>query len=116
MRSFLYAVRGIGKTLRTERNFRIMFICFLLSIAAGFFFRISSVEWAVVLLCCGIVLALEMVNTAIESLTNLITEEHHPLAEKAKDIAAGAVLVFCAAAFIIALIIFLPYVINLISR
>ena len=112
-RSFLYAVRGIGKTLKAERNFRIMLVCFALAVIAGFVFGISGWEWAAVLLCSGGVLALEMVNTAIERLTDLATEQRHPLAEKAKDIAAGAVLVFSAFSLIVGGIVFLPYVIGL---
>ena len=113
MRSFLYAVKGILTTLKTERNFVIMVICLVLTVTAGFIFSISAVEWVLVLLCCGLVLALEMINTAIESLTDLATKDHHPLAKRAKDIAAGAVLVFSTASLVIGLIIFLPYVIRL---
>ncbi len=113
LRSFIYAFKGISKTLKAERNFRVMLVCFALAVAAGFIFGISAWEWAAVLLCSGGVLALEMINTAIETLTDLITEQRHPLAEKAKDIAAGGVLVFSAFSLIIGGIVFLPYVIDL---
>ena len=114
-RSFLCAFKGILKTLKTERNFRIMLVFFVLIVAAGFIFRISGWEWAAVLICSGGVLSLEMINTAIESLTDLATTQRHPLAEKAKDIAAGAVLVFSSLSLIIGLIIFIPHVIRLFS-
>lgn len=113
LKSLTCAIKGITETLKSERNIRIMLVCFALTVAAGFIFGISGGQWAAVLLCSGGVLALEMINTAIERLTDLVTEQRHPLAEKAKDIAAGAVLVFSAAALIIGLIIFLPYIIDL---
>ncbi len=113
MRAFLYAFRGIGKAVKSGRNFRIMLVCFVLVVAAGFIFGISGWEWIAVLLSSGSVLALEMINTALESLTDLATAKHHPLAEKAKDIAAGAVLVLSLAALAVGLIIFLPYAFRL---
>ena len=112
MRAFIYAFRGIGKTVKTEKNFRIMLVCFALAIAAGFFFGISGWEWAAILICSGSVLAMEMVNTAIENLTDLVTTQRHPLAERAKDIAAGAVLLLSLISLVVSLIVFLPHLLK----
>lgn len=114
-KSFGFAWAGICQTLRTQRNFRIMLCIFLLVVAAGFLFRITPVEWAVLLLCCGSVLSLEMVNTALEAAVDLTTCEIHPTAKKAKDIAAGAVLVFSFFSVCVGLVIFVPHIIVLVS-
>ena len=112
-RSLKYAARGIAKTFRTQANFRIMTVCFLLVVIAGFVFGLSGLEWAVVLLCCGGVLGFEMLNTAIECAVDMIKPELHPLAEKTKDIAAGFVLVFSIFSLAAGLVIFIPHIIKL---
>ncbi len=72
-------------------------------------------EWAVLMLCCGAVLCAEMVNTAIERAVDLVSAEKSPLAGKAKDIAAGAVLVISLFAAAAGLIIYIPHVIALLN-
>ncbi len=112
---FHYAVQGIAQAFRSEKNIRVMFVCFLIVLLAGYLFAITPLEWVAVLLCCGGVLALEMINTAVESTVDLITKEHHPLAKKAKDVAAGAVLVWSVFSAAVGLIVFLPHLIALIN-
>jgi diacylglycerol kinase len=114
-RKFIYALRGIGKAIREEKSFRVMLVCFVLLVTASALLRVTLLEWAVLLLCCGAVLAAELLNTAIERAVDIAAPEKHPLAEKAKDIAAGAVLVISIFTVIIGLIIFLPRIIGLIS-
>jgi diacylglycerol kinase len=80
----------------------------------GILFAISIAEWMLCLLCFGLVITAEMLNTAIENLVDLASPQKHVLAGKAKDIAAGAVLVAAIVAAIVGLIIFLPKVWNLI--
>lgn len=113
--SLKHAVRGIKTTFVCERNYRFMFVCFIIIIPVSFLIRLSPLEWAAILLCCGGVISLEMVNSAIESAVDLTTAEFQPLAKKAKDIAAGAVLVFSIFAAVIGLIIIIPRIIHLIS-
>lgn len=96
MKAFLYALRGLTYAIKTERHMRIH-LCFAFYVtAAGLITGISAAEWAAVLLCCGAVMGLECVNTALERLCDRVTQERDGLIMRAKDAAAGAVLV-CAA-------------------
>lgn len=86
----------------------------LMIIIAGVILRINTTEWSIVLILCGLVISLELINTAIEEAVDLVTEEYNEKAKNAKDIAAGAVLFSAIIAAIIGLIIFLPKIINII--
>ena len=79
-----------------------------LVIAAGLFFQISALEWCVCFVLFGLIMSLELVNTAVESVVDLVTEKRHPLAKLAKDAAAGAVLIASIMAAAAGLIIFIP--------
>lgn len=68
-----------------------------------------------ILLCCALVLSLELVNTAVEALVDLASPDVHPLAKVAKDVAAAAVLVACFIAFLVGLVLFLPALWRLIQ-
>ena len=107
LNSFKYAIKGIG-LLFTEPNAKIHLGFTLLTIAGGFFFSVSPYEWCFLILAISIVLAAEALNTAIEYLTDLVSPNHHPLAGKTKDVAAGAVLILAIGAAAVACIIFLP--------
>ena len=87
---------------------RIHLTAAILVTAAGTLLRISAVEWIICLILFGLIMSLEMVNTAQEAAVDLVTQEQQPLAKMAKDAAAGAVLVSSMMAAIIGLIIFLP--------
>ena len=110
LRSFGYAFRGIGILLRTQANARIHATATLLVVSAGFWFRISRSEWAAVAAAVGLVWTAEGVNTAIEAVVDLVSPEPHPLAGRAKDVAAGAVLCAAFAALVIGMLIFIPRV------
>jgi len=110
--SFKYAIKGIIKEMLSGASFKVMLVFMAGIVAAGIFFGITLIEWALLLLCCGGVLTAEMINTAIESVVDLISKDISPLAEKAKDLAAGAVLVFSLFAAAIGAIIFIPYIIS----
>jgi undecaprenol kinase len=112
-KSFSYAVNGIRTAILSERNMRIHMIISIIVIGCSFFFSLSFVEWIVVVLTIGGMIALELVNSAIERVVDMITKEYHPLAEQAKDIAAGAVFVYAITAIIIGIVIFLPKIISL---
>jgi diacylglycerol kinase (ATP) len=77
-------------------------------IGLGFYFNINRTEWALVALAVGTVWSAELANTAIEALTDLVSPEYHPLAGKAKDVAAGAVLLAAFAALVVGALIFAP--------
>lgn len=112
-RKFIFAFKGIGRALRQEKSLRVMAGCFVLVIAAGLLLKVTALEWAALLISCGAVLAAELINTAIERAVDIASPEKSPLAEAAKDIAAGAVLVMSLFAAAVGFIIFLPKVIAL---
>ena len=125
-KSFGYAFEGIFTGIKKERNMKIhcvaavlvviagMILAMLCVVAAGFVFRISVSEWCICLILFGMILSLELVNTAMEAVVDLVTEERRPLAKLAKDTAAGAVLIAAIMAAGVGLLIFVPKVLELI--
>lgn len=113
IRSFGYAFEGIFYTLRTQRNMRVHLGIGLVAAALGLWLGISGVEWAVLLVMMALVLTLEMVNTVVETLVDMVTDRFHPLAKVAKDVAAGAVLVAAILAVGVGLFLFLPRLLHL---
>lgn len=111
LRSFVYAVNGIWSGVADQQNLKIQIGVALMVVGAGFYFRITPVEWCIILLCIGLVLGLEMMNSAIESLVDLVTLERKPLAGRIKDIAAGAVLLVSAIAVVVGVVVFRKYII-----
>lgn len=107
-----YALKGLSDLFQNQPNARIHLGATTLVVAAGFYFQISRTEWVAVTLCITLVLSLEAVNTAIEHLTNLVSPDFHPLAGKAKDVAAGAVLMSAIGAVLVGAIIFFPKLMN----
>jgi diacylglycerol kinase (ATP) len=111
--SVQYALQGLVDLVKSQPNARIHLTVGTFVIAAGFYFRITKTEWLAVLLCISLVLALEAVNTALEYLTDLVSPNHHPLAGKAKDVAAAAVLIAALGAVAIGLMVFGPRILEL---
>jgi diacylglycerol kinase len=111
--SFKYAIRGIRMVIKYEKNMQIHLVVAVLVVLAGWFFNISTIEWMLCLLCIGLVFGAEMVNTSIENLVDLVSPQKHELAGKAKDMAAGAVLISALFAACIGLFIFIPKIWNL---
>lgn len=112
-KSFGYALEGIFTCIRNERNIKIHCTVAILVVIAGAVLGITPIEWCICLTLFGLVIALELVNTAIESVVDLVTTERKPLAKIAKDTAAGAVLVAAIMAAIVGLIIFVPRIASL---
>jgi diacylglycerol kinase (ATP) len=108
LKSFHYAFKGIADVLRTQSNMRIHLLAAILAIALGITLKINAIEWIVVVVCIGMVMAMEAMNTAVEYLTDLVSPEHHPLAGKAKDAAAAAVLLAAMAALVVGWVVFGP--------
>ncbi len=108
IKSFGYALSGIAYTVKTQANFRIHLVAVILVGLAGRYFRLSAADWLWIIMAIGLVLITELLNTAIEKLTDLVSPEFNPLAGKVKDIAAGAVLVAAFISLITGLIIFIP--------
>jgi len=107
-KSFIYAFRGVCNTIKTERNMRIHITCLIYMFSIlGFtdWFTLEKTDWAILVIASGTVLAGEVVNTAIENAVNLASEEYSEYAKKAKDAAAGAVLISAFFAVITGIII-----------
>ena len=110
LRSFHFAFQGIAYALRTQRNARVHAVAACLVIAAGIYFHISAVEWAILALTIGTVFSAEMINTVAELAVDLLTQHYHPMAKVAKDVGAGAVLVAAIAAVGVGVAVFGPRV------
>ncbi len=107
--SFKYAWAGILYAFNTQRNFKIHTAIAILALTLGLIAQISSVEMTIIILTCSLVLVLELLNTAIESVVDLtVKQTYHELAKIAKDCAAGAVLISAIAAVLVACFILLP--------
>ena len=91
IRSFRHATQGILHTFRTQANARIEAGIAGIVVILGVWLKVSPTEWAVLVACMGLVLGLEILNTGVEALVDLVTPDHHPLAKVVKDAAAGAV-------------------------
>ncbi|MGI9159095.1 MAG: diacylglycerol kinase [Saprospiraceae bacterium] len=106
--SFKYAFRGLYDLFQTQANARIHLAALAVVLWAGWHWAISPLEWATVVLCFIAVISLEAINTALEYLTDLISPQQQPLAGKAKDVAAAAVLWAAIGSVAVAGLIFIP--------
>lgn len=114
-KSVRYALAGIVTFFSRERNGQIQGVAAILTLILGFSFGITRSEWLAVILCVCMVLVLEMINSGLEKICNLISIEYHPEIKIIKDIAAGAVLIAACGAAIVGAIIFLPYLSELLG-
>ena len=112
LKSFGYAWNGLKVAVKEEPNLKIHLAIAVVVIAMGFYFHISTIEWTVLLILIGVVISLELLNSAIERLTDLVTKERLPLAGKVKDISAAAVLVASVIALLVGITIFTGYIFN----
>jgi diacylglycerol kinase (ATP) len=106
LESFNYAVSGTIYSFKTQRNIRIHFLTGLTVLLSSYFFDFSAVELLIIFFTIALVIITEMINTAIETTIDLVTEKYHPLAEIAKNVAAGAVLVSALNAVVVGYLIF----------
>lgn len=113
--SFRHAGEGLIYTIRSQPNFRFHLLATVSVFLLGLYYRITTLEWLVLVFTVNMVLVAEMVNTALESMVDLITLEYRQSAKIAKDVSAGMVLVSAALSVVIALIIFLPKIITELS-
>ncbi len=111
VKSVRFALDGIAASA-LQRNFRIQFAIAVMVIAAAAAIGVSRLEWLALAIAIGLVISLEMVNTSIEAIVDLVSPDEHPLARVAKDTAAGAVLVAVAVAIVIGGIVFIPALIS----
>lgn len=114
IRSFRFAGRGMGLTLRSQPNAWIHAAATVAVVIAGYLLGISRTEWCLIVLACAAVWTAEALNTALEFLADATTMKFHPLVGQAKDVAAGAVLVTALAALIVGVLVFGPYLMVLV--
>lgn len=108
IKSFKYAFEGISTGIKEEQNMKIHIAIIILVIIFGIILKISKIEWIICIALFGLVISMELINTAIENTVDLVTKEKNEQAKIAKDVAAGAVLVSAIASAIVGLIIFIP--------
>lgn len=113
IRSFRYAFQGVFHLFRTELNAKIHLAAAFLAILLGIFFSITPGEWCLIVLCIFSTFSAEAFNTAIEDLVDLVSPENRPLAGRAKDLAAGAVLLTAIGAAVCGSLIFFPRILDL---
>ncbi len=113
MKRFKYAIDGLIAAFRSEVNMHIHVAAAVLACIAGFYFHLSAVEWSIIILCIVLVISLELINTSIEEVCNMIHPGKHPVIKKIKDISAGAVLLAAIGSVIAAFIIFLPKLLSI---
>jgi diacylglycerol kinase (ATP) len=116
LKSFKYAWAGVTYAFITQRNFRIHTFVGTLAISLSLFFHLKPVEIVAIVLTTGLVMVMELLNTAIESVVDLtVKQSYHELAKIAKDCAAGAVLVSALASLLVAGSLLLPPILSLIQ-
>ncbi|GAB2610586.1 diacylglycerol kinase family protein [Emticicia sediminis] len=112
LRSFRHAFAGL-RFLMEENNARFHVFTAVFVLSAGFYLKLSAIEWTITITQIGLVLAVETLNTAIEKLCDFVSPEYHQLIGKVKDLAAAAVLIMSIVAVIVGIIIFLPKVLEI---
>lgn len=115
LKSFSNAFRGIALLFKSQPNAQIELTIAVIVIVTGFLLKISSIEWIIILLCIALVLSLEGINTSIEIFADKLHPGFDKEIGKAKDVAAGAVLISAIIAAIIGFIIFAPRLLDLIN-
>ena len=113
LNSFKYAFQGILTSFKSERNMKVHFAIMILVIVFGFIYKINKIEWMICIILFGIVIAGELINTAIEITVDIAMPEKNEKAKKAKDVSAGAVLVTAIGATVVGAIIFIPKILQI---
>lgn len=114
--SFNYALQGVVYALITQRNMRIHVLLAVLVLILAVLLRVTRVELLILLLTIGLVVSAELMNTAVEEVVNLVTQEYHPIARDAKNVAAGAVFVSSLVALCVAYVVFIERLLYIDSR
>jgi diacylglycerol kinase (ATP) len=112
VRSFGYAVEGLGVMLRTQPNFLVHVTAATVVIVAGLMVHLTPAEFAIVALTIALVLIVECLNTALETVCDLVSPGFDPLVKRAKDVSAAAVLIGAAGAVVVAVLLFAPHLVS----
>ena len=113
IKSFIYAFTGIKSAFNAEQNMKIHFFIMILVIILGFLLKLTKWEWITCIILFGLVISAELMNTAIETLTDIAMPEKNPKAKLTKDVAAGGVLVMAIISVIVGLMIFVPKILEI---
>jgi diacylglycerol kinase (ATP) len=113
IRSFGYAFEGLFHAVKYNRNLKIHLVVALIVILASIFFNVTVFEKEILGVMIVLVILSEMINTSIEEMVNLITQEHKKEAKVAKDVGAGMILVAALGAAIVGIVVFTPYILKL---
>lgn len=113
LKSFTYAGRGLFKTWREEQNLQIHTLAALVVIFLGYILQISKTEWLILILTILLVVLMEIVNSAIERVTDILKPRIHGYVKEIKDIMAAAVMLASIGAFVVGLLIFGPYLLAM---
>lgn len=105
-KSFKYAFEGITHAILHEANFRIQVAITLVAVSCGFYYKISTIEWGLLIISLGMLLSSELINTLVEEFIDMFVKEHRPGIKVVKDVAAGFVLL---TALVTAVVIFLIF-------
>jgi diacylglycerol kinase len=108
IQAFHFAFSGLWYALRTQRNMRVHLVIVSGVTVMGLWLKLSTDQWAVLALTCGLVLVTEMTNTVIERLVDLVCPDYHPLAKIVKDVMAGAVVLAAIVSIIVGLLVLGP--------
>lgn len=108
LRSFLTGALGLVHVLRTEQNMRLHCLAAVGAIGAGFALQLAAWEWTAIVLCVGLVISAECLNTAVERLADRISREQDPLIGQAKDCGSAAVLVLAVTAAVVGSVVLGP--------
>lgn len=115
LKSFSHAFSGLRILFKEEHNSWIHLVAAIVVLAAAYFFKINIFEWIAVIFAIGFVFTTELINSAIENISNFISPGMHVTIKKIKDLSAAAVLISAITALIIGLIVFIPKIIELCS-
>lgn len=116
LRSFMFSVDGLSYAFKNEQSLFIHALGSFFVVVVNILFKVDVTTWLLSILAMGVVLALELVNTAIEAVVDLVTLEIHPLAKIAKDCGSAATFVLTLCAIVMGIAIYVPYIIEMVSR
>ncbi|MBE7018455.1 MAG: diacylglycerol kinase family protein [Ruminococcaceae bacterium] len=115
-KSFTYAAKGIAEVYKREQNFKVHTLAAMVALFLGWFFKVSPWEWCFLAVVIALVMAAEMVNTAMENLCDVTHPEKNETIRVVKDVSAGMVLVCAIGALVVGIVIFLPKIIAFLQN
>lgn len=113
-KSFSFAIEGLKTAFGQEANFKVHAVITLTVIVIGVFLQLNHIEWLILLLTIALVVTLELINTSLEAIVNLVEPDIRKQAKIAKDVSAAAVMVSAVVSIIVGLALFVPKIITLV--